>query len=125
MPLPSLLNGAKQCQVLTKRTKLRCKNLAAYGCKACRMHGAHKSKNVLRGAKHPQYKNGGETLESKAERNVKSIMFRYLTDLGNHCKVFSKKINTKGRPPKGYVKLDLNDPEMLAFAIIKTNVSGD
>ncbi len=119
-PLPSLLNGAKQCQVMTKRTKLRCKNLAAYGCKACRMHGAHKSKNVLRGANHPQYRNGEETLEAKAERSEKSVMFRYLTDLGNHCNMFYKKLKTRGRPPSGYTQLDLTDPEQLALAILKT-----
>ena len=120
MPLPNLLKGAKQCQVMTKRTKLRCKNLAAYGCKACRMHGAHKSKNVLRDAKHPQYKNGEETLEAKAERSEKSVMFRYLTDLGNHCNMFYRQIKTRGRPPSGYTQLNLTDPEQLALAILKT-----
>ena len=120
MPLPNLLKGAKQCQVLTKRTKLRCKNLAAYGCKACRMHGAHKFKNVLRGAKHPQYKNGQETKEAKAERNEKSVMFRYLTDLGNHCNIFYRQIKTLGRPPSGYTRLDLSDEGQLALAILRT-----
>ena len=105
---------------MTKRTKLRCKNLAAYGCKACRMHGAHKSKNVLRDAKHPQYKNGEETLEAKAERSEKSVMFRYLTDLGNHCNMFYRQIKTRGRPPSGYTQLNLTDPEQLALAILKT-----
>ena len=120
MPLPSLLNGAKQCQVMTKRTKARCKNPAAYGCNACRMHGAHKSKNVLRGANHPQYRNGEETLEAKAERNEKSVMFRYLTDLGNHCNMFYKELKTQGRTPSGYARLDLTDPDQLALAILKT-----
>ena len=123
MPLPNLLKGAKQCQVMTKRTKLRCKNLAAYGCKACRMHGAHKSKNVLRDAKHPQYKNGEETLEAKAERSEKSVMFRYLTDLGNHCNMFYRQIKTRGRPPSGYTQLNLTDPEQLALAILKVQSS--
>jgi len=84
------------------------------------MHGAHKSKNVLRGANHPHYKTGGETLEAKAIRSEKSEMFRYLTDLGNHCNLFYKEIKTKGRPPSGYEKLDLNDPEQLVLAILKT-----
>jgi hypothetical protein len=120
MPLPSVLNGANQCQVLTKRTRQQCKNPAAFGCASCRMHGAHKSKNVLRGVNHPQYKTGGETLEAKAMRSEKSEMFRYLTDIGNHCKLFYKEIKTKGRPPSGYEKLDLTDPEQLALAIMKT-----
>jgi len=120
MPLPSLFNGAKQCQVMTKRTKLRCKNPAAYGCKACRMHGAHKSKNVLRGANHPQYKNGEETKEAKAERSEKSAAFRQLIDLGNHTGTFCKKLKTIGRPPANYRELDLNDPDQLAIAILLT-----
>ena len=120
MPLPSVLNGANQCQVLTKRTRQQCKNPAAFGCTSCRMHGAHKSKNVLRGIDHPQYKTGEQTLEAKAIRSEKSEMLRYLTDLGNHCKLFYKYIKTRGRPPSGYEKLDLTDPEQLALAIMKT-----
>ena len=121
MPLPSVLNGALQCSKLCKRTGIRCKNPCAYGSKvACKTHGAHKSKNVLRGVNHPHYKTGGETLEAKAIRSEKSEMFRYLIDLGNHCNLFYKEIKTKGRPPSGYEKLNLNDPEQLVLAILKT-----
>ena len=84
------------------------------------MHGAHKSKNVLRGINHPRYKSGEETLEAKAMRAAKSEMFRYLTDLGNHCKLFYKEIKIRGRTPSGYEKLDLTDPEQLVLAIMKT-----
>ena len=55
-----------------------------------------------------------------AERSEKSMMFRYLTDLGNHCNMFYKKLKTRGRPPVGYAQLDLTDPEQLALAILKT-----
>jgi len=65
-------------------------------------------------------KHGEETLEAKAERNEKNVMFRYLTDLGNHCDMFYKQIKTRGRPPSGYTQLDLTDPEQLALAILKT-----
>ena len=58
-----------------------------------------------------------------AERNEKSVMFRYLTDLGNHCNMFYKKLKTRGRPPSGYTQLDLTDPEQLALAILKTQSS--
>lgn len=84
------------------------------------MHGAHKSKNVLRGAKHPQYRTGQETLKAKAIRSQKSEMFRYLTDLGNHFDMFYKKIKTRGRLPSDYKKLDLTDSEQLALAVLKT-----
>ena len=120
MPLPSLLNGAKQCQAMTKRTKQRCKNPAAYGCKSCRMHGAHKSRNVLREKEHPRYKNGERTKDAETERRDKSVMFRYLTDIGNHCNLFYKELKARGRPPAGYEKLDLTAPAQLAFAILKT-----
>ena len=120
MPLPSVLKGASQCQVLTKRTKQRCKNPAAYGCRSCRMHGAHRSRNVLNGADHPRYKKGERSKAVEAERSEKSAMFRYLTDIGNYCDLFHKPLKTRGRPPLGYTQLNLEDPEQLALAIMRT-----
>ena len=55
-----------------------------------------------------------------AERSEKSMMFRYLTDLGNNCNMFYKKLKTRGRHPSGYKHLDLTDPEQLALALLKT-----
>lgn len=66
------------------------------------------------------WKHGEETLEAKAERNSKSAMFRYLTDLGNHCSLFYKQLKARGRPPSGYAQLVLTDQEQLAIAILKT-----
>jgi hypothetical protein len=83
------------------------------------MHGAHRSKNVLRGTEHPQYRNGKETKESKALRSKKSTMFLYLRDIGNSINLFSVE-KTRGRKPIGYVKLDMTDPEQLAIAIVKS-----
>jgi hypothetical protein len=65
-------------------------------------------------------KHGQETQEARAERSEKSVMFRYLTDIGNHCNIFYKQLETRGRPPSGYAQLDLTDPEKLAIAILKT-----
>jgi hypothetical protein len=124
MPLPSLLNGAKQCQVMTKRTKLRCKNPAAYGCKACRMHGAHKSRNVLQGIKHPRYKKGEKTKEALIRHNLASTVLLTLRDIGDHLDMFTG-THTRGRKPSGYHKYDLNDPAQLALAIIATTNSGN
>jgi len=84
------------------------------------MHGAHKSRNVLRGTNHPQYKNGAETKESKALRSRKSTMFLYLRDIGDSINLFSGE-KTRGRKPIGYVKLDMTDPEQLAIAIVKSS----
>ena len=119
MPLPSLLNGAKQCQVITRRTKKRCKNPAAYGCRSCRMHGAHKSRNVLQGKDHPQYKNGERTKTREAEYRRTSTMLLTLRDIGDHLDMFNGP-HARGRKPKSYVKFDLNDPAQLLLAIAKT-----
>lgn len=35
------------------------------------MHGAHRSKNVLKGIEHPNYKYGLDTKEAKIERKKK------------------------------------------------------
>lgn len=117
MPLPSVLNGAKQCEVLTKRTKLRCKNPAAYGCRACRLHGAHKSRKSPQGASHPQYRNGDETKKSRAERSRASARFLYLRDIGDTINLFTGP-KTRGRRPNEYIKLNLSDPEQIKVAII-------
>ena len=65
-------------------------------------------------------KHGQETQEARAERSAKSLMFKYLLDLGNHTDLFYKQIKVRGRPPSGYIHLDLTDPEQLAVAILKT-----
>lgn len=84
------------------------------------MHGAHKSRNVLIDKSHPQYKTGQETKAAKAKRSQKSLMLRRLSDLGNFCRLFSEELKTLGRPPMGYKKLDLNEPEQMALAIRQT-----
>ena len=84
------------------------------------MHGAHRSRNILKGADHPRYKNGERTKDAQTERRDKGVMFRYLTDIGNHVGLFYTQLKTRGRPPSGYTQLDLTDPEQLAIAILKT-----
>ena len=37
-------------------------------------------------------KHSKETLDAKAERSTKKVMFRYLTDIGNHRDMFYKKL---------------------------------
>ena len=72
MPLPAITKyGAKQCQCKCKRTGLPCQNLAAHGCISCRMHGAHKSRNTLKGKVHSNYKHGLDTKGAIAERKKK------------------------------------------------------
>ena len=120
MPLTCILNGTLQCTKLCKRTGIRCKNPCAYGSKvACKTHGSHRSRNVLRGADHPRYKNGQRTKKAEAELRKKGVLLRYLVDLGNHINLFNKETKLLGRPPAGYERLDMEDPEQLALAIIK------
>lgn len=52
MPLP---NVTKLCAARSKRTGLPCRNPAAYGCRTCRVHGAHR---IRRGKNAPNFKTG-------------------------------------------------------------------
>lgn len=120
MPLPSVsMHGAKLCGCRSKRTRLPCNNPAAFGTKACRMHGAHKSRNVIRGADHPRYKNGERTKLSEENYRKSSIILLTLRDIGDHINLFNGDY-IRGRKPTGYVKYDMNDPEQLALAILAT-----
>jgi hypothetical protein len=83
------------------------------------MHGAHKSRNVLRGANHPQHRNGERTRESEQERRKSSTILLTLRDIGDHINLFNGGY-TRGRKPKGYVKYDMNDSEQLTKAILAT-----
>ena len=120
MPLPSVkMHGAKLCGCKSKRTKLPCNNPAAFETKACRMHGAHKSRNVLRGADHPQYTNGDRTIESQKENSASLTRLRMLEQIGWHIKMFTGS-KTHGRRPNGYIQLDLNDPLQIGIAVLMT-----
>jgi hypothetical protein len=80
------------------------------------MHGAHKSRNVANGTKSGKYTNGHHTKEAK-ERSSKSLVkLRYLEDLGQQGG-FMKGARTRGRKPKGYVKLDMKNKDELLIAL--------
>ena len=120
MPLPSVINGALQCRVKCKRTGILCKNPAAFGCKSCRLHGASRSRKALRGAEHPNYKNGEETKEARAERSSTSAKLLYIRDIGDHIGMFTG-TQTRGRKPAEYCKLDLNTNLGLNLALLRTS----
>ena len=124
MPLPSVaIHGARQCKAITKRSKKRCLNPAAYGCSTCRYHGAtpvHTRKTVA-GENHPQFKHGKNTKHAKKRHQRETTKLLFLEDLGHHIKMFHENATrTRGRKPSGYLKLNLNDPNQLALAILKT-----
>jgi hypothetical protein len=49
--------------------------------KVCRYHGARKPETILRGANHPQYRHGQETLDAKAGRSQRLGELRELEAL--------------------------------------------
>lgn len=117
MPLPSVLkHGALQCKAMSKRTGLPCNNPAAYGCKTCRMHGAHKSRNVANGAKSGKYTNGHFTKEAKEKTRKNIVKLRYLQDIGQQGG-FMTGTRTRGPKPTGYIKLDMKNKDELLIAL--------
>ena len=76
-------------------------------------------RKVLRGADHPQYRNKGQSRQEREERSKKSAALLYLRDIGDHVNIFNG-TKTRGRRPKSYVRLNLQDEVQLAIAIMKT-----
>ena len=119
MPLPSVLkHGALQCKAKSKRTNLPCNNPAAHGCKTCRMHGSHKSRNVANGVNSGKYKNGHYTKEAKKKSSENLVKLRYLEDIGQQGG-FMTGTRTRGPKPNGYVKLDMTKSDELIIALKK------
>lgn len=82
MPLPNVTSGKTQrCKAKCKARGDQCRNPAAYGTMVCRYHGARKPETIMRGADHPQYSHGGETLAAKAERSRRLTELRQLEAL--------------------------------------------
>ena len=115
-----------RCKARSSRTKLQCAKPALKGKAVCGHHGGYSTGPKTKGGKErirtAHLKHGQETQEARAERSAKSLMFKYLLDLGNHTDLFYKQIKVRGRPPSGYIHLDLTDPEQLAVAILKTQL---
>ena len=121
MPLPSVVkHGAKLCSAKSKRTGLPCNNPAAHGCKTCRMHGAHKSRNVAKGVNSGKYKNGHYTKEVKEKSSKSAVKLRYLEELGIQGG-FLTGTRTRGPKPSGYIKLDMKNKHELLIALKKIN----
>lgn len=86
----------------------------------CRLHGGIvKSRKILQGADHPQYRNKGESRQEREVRSKRSTALLYLRDIGDHINMFNG-TKTRGRRPKGYVRLEMTNAEHLAAAIRRT-----
>lgn len=70
--------------------------------RVCRYHGAKKPETIKRGADHPQYRHGGETLQAKAERSRKLMELRELEALSFALGLASGG-RWRGRKPKADV----------------------
>jgi hypothetical protein len=117
MPLPSVLKyGAKLCSAKSKRTNLACNNPSAFGCRTCRVHGSHKSRNVANGVNSGKYKNGHYTKEAKERSSKTLVKLRYLEDLGQQG-AFLKGARTRGPKPNSYIKLDMKNKDELLIAL--------
>jgi len=113
MPLKSVINGARQCSALTKRTKQPCQNPAAYGCRACRMHGARKAESIKRGKDHFNFVHGRRTLEAQLEQSVASRRLQQLED-ALHLLGMTTAKRSRGRKANCYTKLtSLDDVKKL------------
>lgn len=104
MPLQSVLNGAKRCSNLTKRTKQPCKNPAAYGCRTCRMHGARKAETIKRGEDHVNFVHGQRTLEAQKQSSKQSALLSQYED-AMHLLGMTTAKHSRGRKANGYKKL--------------------
>ena len=111
----------RRCQAKSRKAQRQCGKPALKNKAVCQIHGGRSTgprtqegKERVRAA---HLKHGQETLEAKAERSAKSLMFRYIQEIGNYAGLFPEPLRLLGRPPLGYQKLDLNDPVQLAIAI--------
>lgn len=106
MPVPSIrLHGAKQCTAKSKRTKLPCKNPAAYGSNTCRMHGARRLERIKRGKQHPNYAHGMRTLDAQKEQSSLSCRLQQIED-AMHVLGMTTMPRTRGRKAKSYINLN-------------------
>ena len=112
-----------RCQARSSRTKQQCGCPSLKNKAVCKWHGGMstgpRTKDGIKRIREAHLKHGKDTKEARVERSAKSVMFRYLTAIGNHCNMFYKELKTLGRPPLEYAKLDLNNPEQLASVLKK------
>ena len=115
----------KRCQARSSRKKQQCGKPAIRLKNVCSTHGGlssgAKSKEGIQRIRDAHWKHGNETKEARDERSAKSLQFLMLEKIGWHVGLFAGgSTRFRGRKPNGFENLDLNDPDQLAEAILKT-----
>ena len=115
----------KRCQARSSRKKQQCGKPALRGKNVCGTHGGlstgPKTAAGIKRIQNAHWKHGNETKEARAERSAKSLQFLMLEKIGWHIGMFTDgSTKFRGRKPNGFENLDLNDPDQLAKAILKT-----
>lgn len=93
MPLPHIKNF---CSAKSKRSGQPCKNPAAFGCKTCRFHGAHR---IRRNKEAPNYKTGIFSESGIAAYRSDMARLNELEDVGFKIGLIAGK-RTPGRKQK-------------------------
>lgn len=96
------------CSATARSTGKPCKNPKAFGCRTCRVHGAHRSRNVQRGTDHYNFKDGERTRSKVNARSRSRREIREILALGLQHGIF---INPRtGKPAKSKRALDIPPP---------------
>ena len=77
-------------------------NPAAYGCKTCRFHGAHRERTSVAGESHWNYQHGQSTKKKRAQNAAATAKLNYLRDLGDLVGLFNASTRWPGRKPNAY-----------------------
>ena len=96
MPLPNL---NRRCTVLARSTGNQCLNPAAFGCKACKMHGGRRRETIRVDKHHPQFKHGERTQEAIEQFRSKMLELQNIETLARSVGVIIGP-KTKGRKQK-------------------------
>lgn len=117
----------RRCQARSSRSKLQCGRTAMRGKRVCPIHGGKSTgPRTNNGKAHlatAALKTGHFKREEIQSAKKYNIRLRYLEDIAVHLGMVSSR--TCGRKPAGYIKLNLNDPEILWIAMQKAGLTDD
>lgn len=105
----------RRCKASSVRTKQQCGRPAIRGKGVCQFHGGRstgpKSEQSKQRLRTLNLKEGFYTAVAIEQKRLESIKLRYIEDLGYHLGILP--VKTKGRKPRGYIRLNLEDKNQL------------